>query len=156
MTVGGTGHQDLPSSVRRYVRDRVAQELYTGKFSAGYTCLAAGTDQIFAQELLNSGAELRAVIPSRDYEKSFSGGDLLTYRKLIVRAKLVVNCSFERGAEEAYWQAGKVVVDSCDCLVAIWDGQISRGLGGTADVVRYAEQLGKFVRIIWPPGVRRS
>jgi hypothetical protein len=38
--------------------------------------------------------------------------------------------------------AGRVVVDRSSVLVAAWDGQPSRGLGGTADVVAYARERG--------------
>jgi hypothetical protein len=51
--------------------------------------------------------------------------------------------------------AGKVVVDRSSVLVAVWDGQPSRGLGGTADVVRYARERGVPVEVIWPEGATR-
>jgi hypothetical protein len=41
-------------------------------------------------------------------------------------------------------------------LVAVWDGQPSRGLEGTADVVAYANQRGVPVEVIWPEGATRG
>ena len=35
---------------------------------------------------------------------------------------------------------GRAVVDCSSVLVAVWDGQPSRGLSGTADVVAYARE----------------
>ena len=52
--------------------------------------------------------------------------------------------------------AGKVVVDRSSVLLAVWDGQPSRGLGGTADVVAYARQRGVPVTVIWPEGASRD
>ena len=58
--------------------------------------------------------------------------------------------------EQAHMDAGKVVVDRSSVLLAVWDGQPSRGLGGTADVVAYARQRGVPVTVIWPEGASRD
>jgi hypothetical protein len=39
------------------------------------------------------------------------------------------------------------VVDRCDALIAVWDGEKSRGRGGTAEIVGYAQEQG--VPIAW-------
>ncbi len=52
--------------------------------------------------------------------------------------------------------AGRAVADRSDLLLAVWDGAPAAGLGGTADIVRYAEERGKAVEIIWPEGARRT
>ena len=41
-------------------------------------------------------------------------------------------------AVDAYRAAGEYVVNSCDLLIAIWDGQPGRGRGGTEDILRMA------------------
>ncbi len=43
----------------------------------------------------------------------------------------------------AYEDVGKFVVDRCDVLIAIWDGEPSKGQGkcGTADMVQYAKEV---------------
>jgi hypothetical protein len=48
-------------------------------------------------------------------------------------------------SEEAFWNAGKYIVDHSDLVVAVWDGEAARGLGGTADVVQYALTVGRKV-----------
>lgn len=63
---------------------------------------------------------------------------------------------FDEPSEKAYWSAGQEIVNQADRLLAVWDGQPAAGLGGTADVVRYARAQGKLVTIIWPEGARRS
>jgi hypothetical protein len=47
-------------------------------------------------------------------------------------------------------------VDRSSVLVAVWDGQPARGLGGTADVVAYARQRGVPMEVIWPRGATRD
>jgi hypothetical protein len=49
--------------------------------------------------------------------------------------------------EEAYERAGRYLVDRCDALIALWDGGKSRGRGGTAEIVAYAQEKG--VPIAW-------
>jgi hypothetical protein len=58
--------------------------------------------------------------------------------------------------EAAHMEAGKVVVDRSSVLVAVWDGQPARGLGGTADVVAYARERGVPVTVVWPEGATRG
>jgi hypothetical protein len=44
--------------------------------------------------------------------------------------------------EDAYLAGGLALVDDVDVLVALWDGEPSRGRGGTAEVVQYARDTG--------------
>jgi hypothetical protein len=68
----------------------------------------------------------------------------------------VVELSFDEPTEEAFWSAGRYVVDHADQVLAVWDGQQAGGLGGTADVVAYARAKRKPVTRIWPAGAERS
>jgi hypothetical protein len=122
----------------------------------GVSALAAGADQLFARYMLDVGAALIAIVPCREYEDTFTTArDLRSYRLLLSRAAEVERLPYAVPSEEAFMAAGRRVVDQCDWLVAVWDGAVSRGLGGTADVVAYAQQLGKRVEVLWPAGVRR-
>jgi hypothetical protein len=49
--------------------------------------------------------------------------------------------------EHAYRQVGRALVDHCDVLIAIWDGQPPHRVGGTADTVDYARHRG--VPFVW-------
>jgi hypothetical protein len=50
---------------------------------------------------------------------------------------------------DAYKQAGEYVVDHCDVLIAVWDGQPARGRGGTAEVVKYAREQNRPIIRVW-------
>jgi hypothetical protein len=52
--------------------------------------------------------------------------------------------------------AGAIVADRCERLIAVWDGRPALGLGGTGDVVRYAQGIGRDVVVVWPDGARRG
>jgi hypothetical protein len=67
----------------------------------------------------------------------------------------VERLEFDEATDEAFLAGGRRVVDACDRLVAVWDGQASRGLGGTADIVGYARAVGRPVSVVWPAGVTR-
>ena len=41
------------------------------------------------------------------------------------------------------------VVDHCDVLIAVWDGQPSRGRGGTAEIVQYAQEQNRPIIRVW-------
>ena len=120
------------------------------------TSLAAGADQLVATELLRAGGHLHVIVPSGHYERTFTTQvDLASFRSLLEAADAVTRLDYAEPSEEAFLAAGKRVVDDCEMLIAIWDGKPARGLGGTADVVRYAQDTGKAVSIVWPDGAGR-
>lgn len=156
--VGATGHQDIPRSARHLVRRGVRDVLHDVEPPIRIvTSLAAGADQLVATEAMQIGGLIEAIIPSQNYETTFPTSEARTkYRRLLSEARSVVTLSFPAPSEEAYWEAGKTVVNRCEILIAVWDGQPARGLGGTADVVRYARERGREVHIVWPAGVSRG
>lgn len=156
-TVGVTGHQTIPPGAREFVVDAVRGILSElASPLAAVTSLAAGADQLVAGELLRSGGRLHVIVPSHNYEQTFAGEeDLAEFRTLLAAADAITRLDYAQPSERAFLAAGKRVVDQCELLIAVWDGEPPRGLGGTADVVRYARDTGKAVRIVWPSGVAR-
>jgi hypothetical protein len=69
-------------------------------------------------------------------------------------ARQQITLAFASPSEQAFWTAGRQIVDGSDLLIAIWDGQEARGLGGTGDVVSYALDAGHAVLHIDP--IRRT
>lgn len=148
MIVGETGHQDLTDasgwrSLRSLLTDTL-DELPPPL--VGITSLAVGADQLFAQQILGRGGELRVVVPFPDYVDRFSGMDRTRYRRLLKSAAEVLVLPRSGSDEDCYMAAGQYIVDHCEFLVAIWDGRPARGLGGTADVVAYARRRAVPVR----------
>jgi hypothetical protein len=122
----------------------------------GLSSLAEGADQLFARAVLALGGSIEAVIPSAGYEATFSGPALVGYRRLLKEAVRVHKQAFGEPGEDAFFSAGKYIVDNSDRLIAIWDGEAAVGLGGTGDVVQYARKRGVDVTVIWPPGAVRG
>jgi hypothetical protein len=155
--VGATGHQVLPTEALPYLVEQVRKDIRSCQVPLRVvTALAAGADQLIAREVLQEGGSLHAIVPAAEYESTLSGDDLHSYEELIAQADLVTRLDFHEPSEQAYWAAGKDMVDRCDLLLAIWDGEPARGLGGTGDIVAYATKTGKDVHVIWPSGTVRA
>ncbi|MFD9702454.1 hypothetical protein [Lentzea sp. NPDC059081] len=157
MIIGVSGHQQMPEVARDHAERaiRALLELQHDQV-IGMSSLAAGTDQLFADVVLAAGGELHAVIPALDYEDTFTSAALDDYHRLLAAAGQVTRLGFEHSSGTAYDSAGQFIVAHCDLLLAVWDGQPARGLGGTADVVAHARELGREMLVVWPSGVRRT
>ncbi len=157
MTVGVTGHQDIPDRAKSYIRSRLRAAVK--KSSApmtGVSSLAAGADQMFASLVVQSGYELHVIIPCRDYESTFSEPhDLWMFNYLMSQATEKETLPYNEPTEEAFLAAGQRMVDLSDTVLAVWDGKPAKGKGGTADIVDYALRHGKGVVRLWPAGVER-
>ncbi|MDJ0385406.1 hypothetical protein [Streptomyces sp. G-G2] len=156
--IGVTGHRSIPGEALAHVEAGLRSVLrgHRGPLEA-FSSLAEGADQLFADIALQCGADLTVVIPSGDYEATFEdGASLAGYHRLRRLAAQEIRLGFARSTDEAYYAAGTFIADSCDRLVAVWDGLPARGHGGTGEIVAYARALGKPVTVLWRAGVVRD
>ncbi len=115
--------------------------------------LAAGADQIVAEEALALGWELHAPLPfpHQVYAEDFDELTKMRFRSLLERASAVIELPGTRAtpatARAAYAAVGNQVVNDSDLLLAIWDGDDGRGEGGTFDVITMARE--RNIPIIW-------
>jgi len=151
MKVGITGHQKRPGIDWDWVKRAIETKLASLPTKIqGFSSLAEGTDQIFADALLEAGGELWAVIPTPDYLKHFEGAPREHFLALLEKAFHITQLEPAASDEESFFAAGKYVVNFSDVVIAVWDGKPAGGLGGTADVVAYARQNGKIIHQIDP------
>ena len=101
--------------------------------------LAAGADQIAAQAALTRGYGLRAVLPfdRKTFRRDFDRKGAAAFDRLMNGAACWSLPKSDAPRERAYALAGQATVAQCDILIAVWDGEQARGLGGTADVIDY-------------------
>lgn len=150
MRIGISGHQSRPGIQWDWVREALYVAIKNiSPPVIGYSSLAKGADQIFAETILACGGTLITVVPAFDYVQQFSGGDLDRYKSILQKSSLV-QLEFPHSNEQAYYAAGKYVVDHIDRLFAVWDGQPAQGLGGTADIVQYGLSQRKLVTHVNP------
>ena len=156
--VGFTGHQNITPMTRRKVTRAIADELARVDDGCliGVSSLAPGADQVFAFCVLAAGGQLNFVQPADGYRETMSGIDQLCYDHLLALASEVEKLPFAEPSEAAYYAAGRLVVDKCGLLLAVWDGKPAGGLGGTADIVRDAQEKRRNVTVIWPDGSARG
>lgn len=155
--IGVTGHRVVPDAVLPAVRSGMRSALRGSCPVRALSCLAAGADQLFAWIALEQGVPLTAVLPGMDYESHLGDAEVrAAYRDLLKRSTDCVELPREPTHEEAYYAAGRYVVDHVDRLVAVWDGAPARGLGGTGDIVDYARTAGVPVTVLWAAGVLRD
>src|SRR5215213_7736301 len=137
MRVGITGHQRLEEPARwGWVRRELDSLLDSLTLPLiGITSLAVGTDQLFADAVLQRGGSLEIVIPFAGYEFTFSEEhDRQEYLRLLRHALKQEVLQKHGSDEEAYLASGKRMVDQSELLIAVWDGRPAIGLGGTGDV----------------------
>ncbi|MGD9485612.1 hypothetical protein WDH52_20570 [Streptomyces sp. TRM70308] len=159
-TLAVTGHMDLTDHTVPLVRDalrKLVAEHGEGGL-VGVSCIARGSDTLFAEAVLEAGGQLVAVVPSRDYrERKVKPDHAPTFDRLVDAAVEVVVMPYETASREAYEAANAVLLERGERLVAVWNGQPpgAKG-GGTADVVVAAQQAGLPVHVVWPEGSARA
>lgn len=149
MKVGVTGHQDRDGIDWNWVSNQISHFLAGKNSLRGYSSLAVGTDQVFADCILLRKGILTAVIPAKGYRDLFKGNSLDKFDKLLARSEKV-ELSSDRLSEHSFLEAGKWIARKSDVMVAVWDGEPAEGKGGTGDIVKYSLSLGKSIYHIDP------
>jgi hypothetical protein len=165
IVIGVTGHRKL--SDEDLIRDKIKQTLQNiedrlnsilsnskYKFSV-LSPLAEGTDRITVEEVLkldnsttNEKSALDVILPlsKNDYIQDFDDPESREqFEYLLKRARSVKyfeNCT---NRDDSYYKSGRYIVDNCDILIAVWNGKPAAGLGGTADIVKYARDRDKWI-----------
>ncbi|MHB8595429.1 MAG: hypothetical protein ACYDER_01310 [Ktedonobacteraceae bacterium] len=152
MKVGITGHQNLGSAENiTWLSKTLQSAIKQNSVDIGLTSLAIGADQLFAETLKDMDIRYVAIIPCDGYQQTFTNSsDLERYNSLLQNAFEVVQLPFVKPSEEAFYEAGKQIANNSDMIIAIWDGQPAKGLGGTGDIVKYAQALKRSILHINP------
>ena len=87
-------------------------------------------------------------LPQSDYLADFASAESKAeFLRLLGKADEVIELPPVPTRDEAYEAAGNYVLEHCDVLIAIWDGQDAQGQGGTGAIVARARQRG--LSIAW-------
>jgi SMODS and SLOG-associating 2TM effector domain 3 len=116
----------------------------------GLSSVAAGSDQLFVQQILDLGLSWHAILPlpRAQFQQDFQPEAWALAEGFLARADHVRVIGESPSREDGYLDCGMETVNDADVLIALWDGLPARGKGGTAEVVEYATALGKPVLII--------
>jgi hypothetical protein len=154
-----SGHRgllpDVAALIDKAVRAELAPVAADGQL-VGLTCLADGADQIFARAVLDLGGQIEVYVPAAKYRDGLPADARPTYDQLLSRAAKVYRLDHHDSTAESHMDASVAMLVRADRLLAVWDGQPARALGGTADVVEHARSRGLPITVIWPEGARRD
>jgi hypothetical protein len=151
--VGFTGHRKLRDPA---ATERVLREVLDGlRSEAGVewlalSSIAEGADMLFARTALQIGLGWEAVLPMppAEFRADFSPEGWRAVEALLAEAEHVRAIGERTAREDAYLDCGMETVNHCDVLLAVWNGEPSRGRGGTAEIVGYAREIGRPVIVI--------
>lgn len=142
------------------MRDALREHLkpYARYELTGISCIAKGSDSLFAEAVLEVGGRLVVVIPSLDYrQKKVKPDHAETFDRLVAAAAEVIVLPHEAANRQAYEAANRTLLQRADRLVAVWDGKPPSGKGGgTADTVEEAREAAMPVDVVWPEGAERQ
>jgi len=152
MKIGITGHQRISDpSTWPWVRNAIVEQLENAESLTGISSLAIGADQLFAQCVLEASGTLIAIIPFPDYERTFKQSDekqkYINLKNQAAKVQILPDISDD---QQSYLDAGKLVIELCEVLLAVWDGKPAKGKGGTGDAVNFAISTGRLVVHINP------
>lgn len=139
MKAGITGNQNLGNlETVAWVVENLKNAIAEYQIQHGFTSLAIGVHQLFTETLRELNLSYTAIIPCREYEKTFQTPETLeNYRILRQHETAAMALDFGTPTEAAFMAAGKRVIDLADFIIAVWNGQPAKGLGGTGDAVKY-------------------
>ena len=151
--VGFSGHRQLSDPAAAANAITAALALLRQEFPGdwiGVSSVATGGDQLFVEQVLSLGLSWHAILPLplRDFRDDFSPSEWVEVERLLTRASHVLVINENGSREDGYLDCGMETVEGADILIALWDGEPARGKGGTADVVEYANSIGKPMLIL--------
>ena len=156
--VAVSGHRVLPNKagVMHGIREALNRILqcWDADRLCVLTSLADGADRLAVRAASEAGpSRYIAVLPmdADEYCRDFSGESSKEFSTLLGNADSVEVLQSRHSREEAYFQAGAVLLEACDVLLAVWDGEEARGRGGTGDIVQLARQQERPVAWVFAP-----
>jgi hypothetical protein len=115
----------------------------------GVASAAAGADLLFAETCLELNLPIRIFLPVPK-EKFREDFDELSWERAESVFKKALSVEVTGAGEklrERYYECGIETVQQSQLLLALWDGEPSQGLGGTADMVHFAKEQER--PVIW-------
>jgi len=143
-----TGHRDIPTHQIPFVEQALRKEIKAAltdgcrHFISGF---AKGADMIFAHLVLETQEAypdviLEAALPYRTWMNHRSAKDIGALQKC-----KTIGVHSETYTPFCFSVRNRYMVNACSRVIAVYDG---REKGGTASTIRYAETLGREIRIV--------
>jgi len=140
LAIGFTGHRSLPDEAasRKLVCDFLRdQKAAIAGIVYGVSSAAAGGDLLFAESCVQLEIPTPGVVatPQERFRDDFDTVTWLRVEQVLSKA-VSVEVTGDRGLrDEDYYQCGIETVQQSQLMVALWDGEPARGMGGTQEIV---------------------
>lgn len=151
MIVAGTGHR--PSKLGGYdvkvdltlkgVAHGALERLNATVVISG---MALGWDMAIAEAAILINIPLRAYLPFVGQESIWPKESQKRYNRILAKAQSIVICSKEGYAGWKMSKRNQAMVDDCEALLALWNGDT---FGGTYNCVKYALRKKKLIDNVW-------
>jgi len=150
ITIGVTGHRflievDKITAGIDQALDHIERTFGDASFLV-VSPLAEGADRLAAQCVLKrKGSKLIVPLPlpQPDYLEDFKSLDSKKeFQALLTQADQVFTLSPAPTREEAYAAEGTYMLEHCDVILMVWDGEESQGIGGTGEIASAARLIG--------------
>ena len=153
-TFSVTGHMAISIDSFDLIRKALTELLQPHASDlVGVSCIARGSDTLFAEVVLELGGKLVVIMPSRNYrERKVKPDHAPTFDRLLEAASEVLTMDHDNAGKEAYESANRELIRRANRMVAVWNGSPPTGKGGTADTIIEARAAGVPVDVIWPAG----
>lgn len=152
--IGITGHRDIPASGHASVQKAIEQIIKNISSENPHTPitfvspLAEGADRVAAQAALDCGCELVVPLPMeeetylQDFGTEASRAEFQTLKgkasEVYTLPEPLVPEAYRNERSRYYAHVGAYIARYCQVLIAVWDGEQGEGVGGTAEIVKYA------------------
>ena len=153
MIIAATGHRPnrlggyddevldkLTVLATEFLVDRRPNKVITG--------MAQGWDTAIALAAIDLDIPLLTALPFEGQEKRWGQRDQNRYHSILEKAAEVVVVTSHIPSTYAFHRRNIWMVDHCDLLVALWDGE-GGDASGTAQCVNYAWKVGKPIINLW-------
>lgn len=152
VAVGFTGHRTIPqeSKVRRLVFDYLARRKSTIEgLVYGVSSAAAGGDLLFAETCIELSIPLQIILPfeQEQFRRDFDDPTWVRVQHVLQKALSIEIITGNLSRDESYYECGIQTVQKSEILIAIWDGEPSKGRGGTQEIVHFAKNTGR--PVVW-------
>jgi hypothetical protein len=148
LAIGFTGHRHLTDEAKS--RTQIFQFLKEKKGNTpglvyGVSSAAAGGDLLFAESCIQLGLPLRILLPmAKDqFHEDFDEPTWQRVENVLSHATSVEVTGSAQPRDAQYYECGVETVLQSRLLLALWDGEPSRGLGGTKDILDFAKVDGR-------------
>ncbi len=152
LAIGFTGHRHLPDEAKS--RAQILQFLKEKKENTpgtvyGVSSAAAGGDLLFAESCIQLGLRLRILLPmpKEQFREDFDEPTWQRVENVLSQAMSVEVTGGDQSRDERYYECGIETVQHSGMMLALWDGEPSRGLGGTEQIYKFAQLEGR--PILW-------